>query len=100
VGLDKRRECRGRRSAFAVGRRAAPEHLPLVVQLPGRGTQSERDARSGRVHGGAEPAPAPPRRMEGLGVTHGVVGNEVVTGKRNDGEVVVDDALRFITNGF
>jgi hypothetical protein len=38
--------------------------------------------------------------MEGLGVTHGVVGNEVVTGKRNDGEVVVDDALRFITNGF
>jgi hypothetical protein len=34
------------------------------------------------------------------GVTHGVVGNEVVAGKRNDGEVVVDDSLRFITNGF
>jgi hypothetical protein len=33
-------------------------------------------------------------------VVHGVVGNEVVAGKRHDGEVVVDDSLRFITNGF
>ena len=32
---------------------------------------------------------------------HGVVGSEVVAaGKRNDGEVVVDVSLRFITNGF
>ncbi len=31
---------------------------------------------------------------------HGVMGSEVVAGKRNDGEVVVDDSLRFITNGF
>jgi hypothetical protein len=28
------------------------------------------------------------------------VGSEVVAGKRKDGEVVVDDSLRFITNGF